>query len=173
ESGFDPAIKAGDYAKTGSVGLMQVTAATASEMRKRFPAATSGRIRRILIRAYAPACCICGYVTIICCRSLVLRCSVAIPAWPTIMVLAGSAEGDGLALLLQMGFLPAVLCGARSPDDGGPVTKLTQGARGPSRRSRDGRRSRSLQSARCSLARGQYRRDGHRPGAIQASNYGI
>lgn len=29
ESGWDPAIKAGDYATTGSIGLMQVTTATA------------------------------------------------------------------------------------------------------------------------------------------------
>lgn len=32
ESGWDPTILAGDYASTGSVGLMQVTAATATQM---------------------------------------------------------------------------------------------------------------------------------------------
>ena len=31
ESGWDPTIEAGDYAATGSVGLMQVTAATARQ----------------------------------------------------------------------------------------------------------------------------------------------
>jgi soluble lytic murein transglycosylase-like protein len=39
ESGFDPAIYAGDYATTGSVGLMQVEAATAGEVQRRWPSA--------------------------------------------------------------------------------------------------------------------------------------
>lgn len=34
ESGFDAAVRAGDYAKTGSVGLMQVTTATAAAIQR-------------------------------------------------------------------------------------------------------------------------------------------
>jgi soluble lytic murein transglycosylase-like protein len=37
ESGFNPTIKASDYASTGSVGLMQVEAATAAQTIKQFP----------------------------------------------------------------------------------------------------------------------------------------
>ena len=37
ESGFDPNIKAGDFATTGSVGLMQVAAPTASDVSKAYP----------------------------------------------------------------------------------------------------------------------------------------
>lgn len=44
ESGFDPTIKGSDYAKTGSVGLMQVTAATAASIANLYagPIADSG-----------------------------------------------------------------------------------------------------------------------------------
>jgi soluble lytic murein transglycosylase-like protein len=37
ESGFDPTIKASDFATTGSVGLMQVTVATAGDIHIRYP----------------------------------------------------------------------------------------------------------------------------------------
>ena len=39
ESGFEPAVLAGDYASTGSVGLMQVTKATAEEVYRAYPQA--------------------------------------------------------------------------------------------------------------------------------------
>lgn len=39
ESGFDPTVKAADFARTGSIGLMQVEATTASEVGVRWPAA--------------------------------------------------------------------------------------------------------------------------------------
>lgn len=39
ESGFDPAIYASDFATTGSIGLMQVTAETAREVAAQYPAA--------------------------------------------------------------------------------------------------------------------------------------
>ena len=39
ESGWDPTIKAFDYATTGSIGLMQCTAANAAQIPTSFPAA--------------------------------------------------------------------------------------------------------------------------------------
>ena len=42
ESGFDPAVKAADFASTGSIGLMQVTRTTAAETIAAFPAAGLG-----------------------------------------------------------------------------------------------------------------------------------
>ena len=40
ESGWDPTIKASDYATTGSIGLMQVTAATAADMAQKYKLGT-------------------------------------------------------------------------------------------------------------------------------------
>ena len=41
ESGFDPSIKASDFATTGSVGLMQVAAPTLGDIKRDYPAAAN------------------------------------------------------------------------------------------------------------------------------------
>jgi hypothetical protein len=104
ESGFDPTIKTGDFDKTGSIGLMQVTAETARETIAKYPKAKLTLPQTDPTRVCAPGCSIFGSATITCCQDLVSRCRIVTSALPTTRAREMSSTGFPMWPITTNGF---------------------------------------------------------------------